>query len=160
MNFPDSTVDFTAARQKEFAFPLIVTQGDITPYGCASFINYMRWINIARDALLQWQSLGFNDSLRSNIETEVSGCHIQYKREVILQDEILIKVNSSNIKQDEFTLLFTLIRKDNALLVSLGKQKISFRNFKTGCILNLPRTFVQNILGPIAVDERALLFKY
>lgn len=160
MHFPDFIADFTAYRQKEFMFELIVTQGDITPYGCASFINYMRWFNIARDALLQWKSLGFDDSLKGKIETEVKLCDMQYKREVILQDEILIKVNCSNIKISEFTLLFTLIRKDNALLISLGKQKINFRNFKTDDILNLPSSFVHSVLKPIEVDERSLLFKY
>lgn len=160
MNFPDFAADFTASRQKEFIFELIVTQGDITPYGCASFINYMRWFNISRDALLQWKNLGFDDSLKGKIETEVKSCDIQYKREATLQDEILIKVNCSNIKPSEFTLLFTLIRKDNALLISLGKQKINFRNFETDDILNLPQSFVQSVLKPIEVDERSLLFKY
>lgn len=156
MRFPD----FAAVRQREFIFELIVPQGDITPYGCASFINYMRWVNMARDALLQWKRLGFEESLRNKLETEVKLCDIQYKREAMLQDEILIKVNSSNIKPAEFTLLFTLIRKDNALLVSLGKQKINFRNFETNDILNLPQSFVKDVLKPIEVDEGSLLFKY
>lgn len=152
--------DFLATKQKEFIYELVVTQGDITPYGSASFINYIRWYNIARDALLQWRNLDFDDSLKSVVETEVSFCNIQYKREAMLQDEIIIKVNSSDIKDDEFTLLFTLIRKNDALLISLGKQKIKFRNFKTGDILNLPQSLVTNILKPIELDEKTLLFKY
>jgi len=151
---------FTADKQKEFVYELVVTQGDITPYGSASFINYVRWYDIARDALLQWRNLGFDESLKSAIETEVSFCNIQYKREAMLQDEILIKVNASEIKENEFTLLFTLIRKDNALLISLGKQKINFRNYRTGALLILPEGLVKNILKPIAVDEKSLLFKY
>lgn len=151
---------FTAAKQKESRFELVVTQGDITPYGSASFINYVRWYGIARDALLQWESLGFGNSLKNIIETEVSFCNIQYKREAMLQDEIIIKVNSTEIKDKEFTLLFTLIRKDNALLISLGKQKIGFRNFKTEELLNLPKDLIKNVLKPIEVDEDALMFKY
>lgn len=151
---------FSAAKQKEFIFELVVTQGDVTPYGSASFINYVRWYGIARDALLLWRNLGFNDSLKSTVETNVTFCNIQYKRETALQDEIIIKVNSSEIKQNEFTLLFTLIRKDNALLISLGKQKISFCNSKTGEIFNLPKPLVQNIIKPIELDEKSLLFKY
>lgn len=156
MRFPD----FAAVRQSEFIFELIVTQGDITPYGCASFINYMRWVNIARDALLQWKKLGFDESCRNKIGIDVKFCDIQYKREAMLQDEILIKVNSSNIKPAEFTLLFTLIRKDNALLISLGKQKINFRDFETDNILNLPQSLVKDVLKPIEVEEGSLLFKY
>lgn len=152
--------DFLATKQKEFIYELVVTQGDITPYGSASFINYVRWYNIARDALLQWRNLGFDESLRNIVETEVSFCNIQYKREAMLQDEIIIKVNSSDIKNDEFTLIFTLIRKSDALLISLGKQKIKFRNFKTGDILNLPQSLVTDILKPLQVDEKTLLFKY
>lgn len=151
---------FTAAKQKEFAYELVVTQGDITPYGCASFINYIRWYNIARDALLLWKNLGFDESIKSAVETETSFCSVQYKREAMLRDEIIIKVNASGVKENEFTLLFTLIRKDNALLISLGKQKIKFRNFRTDEILNLPQTFVDNILKPIETDEQSLLFKY
>ena len=151
---------FTAAKQKEFAFELVVTQGDVTPYGSASFINYVRWYNIARDALLQWRNLGFDNLLKASIETEVSFCNIQYKREAMLQDEIIIKINSSDIKDSEFTLLYTLIRKDNALLISLGKQKIKFRNFKTGEYLKLPPPLVENMLKPIELDEKSLLFKY
>lgn len=152
--------DFLASKQKEFVFELVVTQGDITPYGSASFINCIRWYNIARDALLLWKNLGFDDSLKSIVETEVEYFNIQYKREAMLQDEIIVKVNSSEIKDNEFTLLFTLIKKDNALLITLGKQKIKFRNFKTGEILKLPQPLVDNILKPIELDEKTLLFKY
>lgn len=151
---------FTAAKQNEFTYELVVTQGDVTPYGSASFINYVRWYGIARDALLQWRHLGFEDSLKNYIETNVLFCNIQYKREAMLQDEIIIKVNSADIKQKEFTLLFTLIRKDNALLISLGKQKINFCNSKTGEALDLPQSLIQNILKPIEVDEKSMLFKY
>ena len=151
---------FTAAKQKEFTFELVVTQGDITPYGSASFINFIRWYNIARDALLQWRNLGFDESLKAVIETEVSFCNIQYKRQAMLQDEIIIKVNSSEIRDKEFSLLFTLIRKDSALLISLGKQRVKFRDFKTDEILSLPSLLVDNTLRPIEVDEKTLLFKY
>ena len=151
---------FTAQKQKEFAFELVVTQGDITPYGSASFINYIRWYGIARDALLQWRNAGFNNLLKGIVETEVSFCNIQYKREAMLQDEIVIKVNSTEMKEKEFTLLFTLIRKDNALLISLGKQKISFCNSKSGEIFSLPQPLIDNVLKPIWVDEKSLLFKY
>ena len=151
---------FTATKQSEFKFDLVVTQGDITLYGNASFINYIRWYGIARDALLQWRNLGFQDSFKSYVESEVFFCNVQYKRQAMLQDEIVIKVNSSNITKDSFTLLFTLIRKDDALLISLGKQEIRFKNFKTDKILNLPENLVQNVLRPIEVDENSMLFKF
>lgn len=152
--------NFLANKQKEFVYELVVTQGDITPYGSASFINFVRWYNIARDALLQWRSLGLDDSLKNSVETEVSFCNIQYKREAMLQDEIIVKINSSNIKDTEFTLLFTLIRKSDALLISLGKQKIGFRNFKNAAMLGLPTALVENVLKPIEIDEKTSLFKY
>jgi len=151
---------FAATKQKEFTYTMVVRQGDITPYGSASFINYVRWYNMARDTLLQWHGLGIVDSLRNVIETEVSFCNIQFKREIVLQDEIIIKINSSNIKEKEFTLLFTIIRKDDAVLISLGKQKISFLNFETGEVLDLPQPLVQDILKPIEVNEKLSLFKY
>lgn len=151
---------FTADRQREFTFYLVVSQEDITPYGSASFTNYFRWYSIARDALLQWRLLGFDESFRSYIETEVLSCNIQFKREAMLQDEIVVKVNTSDIKEKEFTLLFTLIRKDNALLISLGKQRIRFFNTKTNEPLQLPITLVQNILEPLELDQRNLIFKY
>jgi len=151
---------FTASRQKEESIELVVTQGDITPYGSASFINYVRWYGIARDSVLQWRDLGLEDSLRSLVEIEVKDCNVQYKRQAMLQDEIIIKINSSNITQKEFRLLFTLIRKDNALLISLGRQDISLRNYKTGEILNLSESFLNNVLKPIEVDEKDMLFKF
>ncbi len=151
---------FTASKQREFAFELVVTQGDITPYGSASFINYVRWCGIARDALLQWPNLGFDNSLKGGVEIEVPFCNIQYKREAMLQDEIIVKINSSNIRQAEFTLLFTIIRRDDALLICLGKQKIMLRNSKTSEILTPPKLFTNNILKPIELNESSLLFKY
>lgn len=151
---------FAAARQKEAKVELVVTQGDITPYGSASFINYVRWYGIARDALLQWRDLGFDDSLKSLVEIEVSFCNVQYKRQAMLQDEIIIKANSANIKKNGFTLLFTLIKKDDALLISLGKQEIHLRNSKTGEILNLPQNLAENVLKPIEVDEKSMLFSF
>jgi len=151
---------FTATKQKEFKFELVVTQGDVTPYGSASFINYVRWYGIARDALLQWRDLGFDDSLKSYVEIEVSFCNIQYKRPAMLQDEIIIKANSSNITKNSFTLLFTLIKSDDAVLISLGKQEISFRNSKTGKIIGLPESLVEDILRPIEVEEKSMLFNF
>jgi len=151
---------FTATKQLESTVELVVSQGDITPYGSASFINYVRWYGIARDALLQWRDLGFDDSLKSFVEIEVSFCNIQYKRPAMLQDEIIIKINSSDINQNSFTLLFTLIKKDDAVLISLGKQKISFRNSKTSGIFDLPDFFVVNVLKPIEVDEKLMLFNF
>ena len=155
-----SKISFTATKQREFQVKLVVTQGDITPYGSASFINYVRWYGIARDALLQWRDLGFDDSLKSFVEIEVSFCNVQYKRPAMLQDEIIIKANSSNITKDKFTFLFTLIKSDDATLISLGKQEISFRNSKTKEIFNLPLKFVENILKPIEVDEKSMLFNF
>lgn len=159
MKEPNSPL-FTATKQKEAQVELVVTQGDITPYGSASFINYVRWYGIARDALLQWRDLGFDDSFKSIVELEVSFCNIQYKRPAMLQDEIIIKSNSSNINRDKFALLFTLIRKEDALLISLGKQEISFRNSKTGEVFDLPAKLVENVLKPIEVDEKSMLFKF
>ena len=151
---------FTATKQKESRIELVVTQGDITPYGSASFIHYVRWYGMARDALLQWRDLGFDDTLRSFVEIEVSFCNIQYKRQAMLQDEIIIKANSSNITKNSFTLLFTLIRKNDALLISLGKQEISFRDSRTGEILNILKPCVEDVLKPIEVDEKDMLFKF
>lgn len=151
---------FTATKQKEFSYELVVTQGDITPYGSASFINYVRWYGIARDALLQWRDLGFDEELKSYIEIGVSFCNIQYKRPAMLQEEIIIKVNSSNIAKNCFTLLFTLIRKNDALLTSLGKQEISFRNSKSNDIVDLPNKLIEDVLRPIEVDEKSMLFNF
>ena len=156
MNKPE----FTASHQRESIVELVVTQGDITPYGSASFINYVRWYGIARDALLQWKNLGFEESLKGFIEIEVSFCNIQYKRQAMLQDEIIIKANAANIRETSFTLLFTLIKKNDALLISLGKQEISFRHSKTGELLKLPDTLVRDVLTPIEVDEQSMLFKF
>jgi len=151
---------FTASKQREFQFKLVVTQGDVTPYGSASFINYVRWYGIARDALLQWRDLGFDDSLKSYVEIEVSFCNIQYKRPAMLQDEIINKTDSPNITKKIVTLLFTLVKGDDAVLISLGKQEISFRNSKTGEIVDLPEPLVENIFRPIEVDEKSMLFNF
>jgi acyl-CoA thioesterase FadM len=151
---------FTATTQNEFRVELVVTQGDITPYGSASFINYIRWYGIARDALLQWRDLGLDDSLKGFVEIEVPFCNVQYKRQAMLQDEIIIKTNSANVTKTGFTLLFTLIKKDDALLISLGKQEIRLRNSKTGEIIDLPQTLIKNVLKSLEVDEQSMLFKF
>ncbi|MCK5081481.1 MAG: hypothetical protein KAR31_01115 [Candidatus Omnitrophica bacterium] len=151
---------FTASKQKESRVELVVTQGDITPYGSASFIHYVRWYGIARDALLQWRDLGFDDALRSFVEIEVSFCNVQYKRQAMLQDEIIIKTNSANVTKNSFTLLFTLIKKDDASLISLGKQEISFRDSKSGEILDIPESCIEKVLRPIEVDEKEMLFNF
>lgn len=151
---------FTAARQKEFIIGSVVTQGDITPYGSASFINYIRWFGIARDALLQWRNLGFEESLKGLIEIEVPFCNVQYKQQAMLQDEIIVKTNSSNITDKNFTLLFTILKKEDAALISYGKQEIGLRHSKTGDLLDLPDYFVKNTLKPIRVEEESMLFKF
>jgi acyl-CoA thioesterase FadM len=151
---------FTASKQKEFRVELVVTQGDITPYGSASFINYIRWYGIARDALLQWRNLGLDDSLKNFLEIDVPFCNVQYKRQAMLQDEIVVKVNSANITENSFSLLFILIKKSDALLISLGKQDIRLRDSRTGEVLSLPEKLVNEVLRPINVDESAMVFKF
>lgn len=147
-------------NQREFIHTIVARQEDITPYVRVSFINYVRWYNTARDELLHWQNLGVDDSLRNAIEIQALFCNIQYKREVMLYDEIIIKINSADIKDKEFTLLFTLIKKDGASLISLGKQKISLINFLTGEVLKLSQFLVQNILKPIELQDKSIIDKY
>ena len=65
---------------------------------------------------------------------------------------------ASMVKIQSF--LFTLIKSDDAVLISLGKQDISFRNSKTREIFDLPLTFVENVLKPIEVDEKLMLFNF
>jgi len=153
-------VKFTARKQKEFSLESVVTQGDITPYGSASFIHYVRWYGTARDALLQWRDLGFAEKLKGHVEIETVYTNIQYKRQAMLQEEIIIKVNSANIMENKFTLLYTLIRKDDALLISLGKQDIRFKNSKTGELYPLSSKLIKNILKPLEVSEENMIYKF
>lgn len=147
-------------KPREFSYTIVARQEDITPYVRVSFINYVRWYNTARDELLHWENLGFDNSLRNVIEIHASSCRIQYKREVMLYDEIVIKINSAQITDKEFTLLFTLFKKDESGLVSLGSQRIRLIDTKSTEAIELPQSLVRDILMPIEITEKSQLAKY
>ena len=84
---------------------------------------------------------------------------MQFKKQTVAGENILIKINSSEIDGSQFSLLYTFVIEGTAELVGLGRQTYKIFDLKSQPLLQVPSD-IRNLLGPIHVDEEHLLYKY
>lgn len=149
-------MEYFAYSQKAFVYKYVVMLSDADQFKHMSFANYLKLMFLATDALCL--SCLNPDFLRKN-RLRLITSKMQFKKQTAPGDNILVKVNSSEIQNVCFSLLYTFVIEGSAELVALGKQvyEISFLNNKP--TNELPTTF-QNILMPIQTNEEHLLYKY
>jgi acyl-CoA thioesterase FadM len=150
-------MQYFAYSQKAFVYKYVVMLSDVDQFKHMSFANYLRLMFLATDAL--FVSLFSEEFLRKS-RIQLTSSRMQFKKQTISGDNILIKINSTQEGQGKFSLLHTFAIEETGELVGLGKQSYQLmKASEIDALTELPKDML-NILGPIEVDEKYLLYKY
>ena len=147
---------YFAYSQKEFVYKYVVMMSDVDQFQHMSFANYLKLMFLASDALF-FQF--FTREFLENFRLIASDSRMQFKRQSMLGDHILIKINASQISNNNFTLLYTFVVEKNGDLIALGKQEFKLIRRIGVAPAKLPKPFT-DLLLPMKVDEEFLLYKY
>lgn len=146
---------YFAYSQKEFIYKYVVMLSDIDQFKHMSFANYLKLMFLATDALIVGAPNCREFMQQYRLKTYQT--HMQFKNQTVFGDNILIKVNASNVAGDRFNLLFTYVIEETAALVALGKLQLGFVDQKRS--IRIPNDVVF-VLEPIKVEEDNLVYKY
>ena len=90
---------------------------------------------------------------------KLDNSRMQFKRQTVAGENVLIKVNSTAITESSFSLLFTFVTEGAGELVGLGRQTYNMVDRQNNEIKALPDS-IKSVLMPLSVNEENLLFKY
>ena len=149
-------MEYFAYSQKAFVYKYVVMLSDIDQFKHTSFANYLKLMFLATDALLV---SCLNADFLANRRLGLVNSKLQFKRQTKVGDNILIKINSSNINDCEFSLLYTFAIEGSGELVALGRQVYTLLSRETDSPEQISDN-IKTLLDPINVDENHLLYKY
>ena len=148
---------YFAYSQKEFVYKYVVMLSDIDQFQHMSFANYLKLMFLATDALIL--GVSNHDQLLQKTRLNTYQTRMQFKNQTVFGDNILIKVNSSDVMLDQFNLLFTYVIEETGALVALGKQRLGFTRLDSRGSIETPLEMT-SLLQAISVNEENLLYKY
>lgn len=147
---------YFAHSQKEFVYKYVVVLSDVDQFQHMSFANYLRLMFLATDALF----LNIlNSQFLSTSRLKLESSRMQFKKQTIAGDHILIKVNATAISEGQFALLYTFAIEDTGELVALGRQVYAVVDSWRQTPQNISSE-IKSLLIPIKVEEKYLLYKY
>lgn len=148
-------MQYFAYSQKAFVYKYVVMLSDVDQFKHMSFANYLKLMFLATDALL----IGYaKEVFLIQYRFKLRQSRMQFKRQTTAGDNILIKINSSEIAHEGFVLLFTFVIEGNGELVGLGRQTYEFCTSSGKKIPLLEE--IKTLLEVIRVDEAHLIYKY
>ena len=146
-------MEYFSYSQKAFLYKYVVMLSDTDQFKHMSFANYLKLMFLATDAL--FVSCFDNDFLAKN-RLRLVKSRMQFKRQTVCGDNILIKVNSSEFSGSQFSLLYTFAIENSGELVSLARQSYELLDTDHGQKKNLTDA-ITYVLAPILVDEKYLI---
>ncbi len=149
-------MEYFAHSQKEFVYKYVVMLSDTDQFEHTSFANYLKLMFLAADALFV---SCYDAKFLSEHRLKLDNSRLQFKKQTIAGNHILIKVNSSQIIDSRFSLLFTFVIEGSGELVGLGRQTYILLS-REGNQPEYLSEAMKKILGPIQVEEENLLYKY
>ncbi len=149
-------MEYFAYSQKSFVYKYVVMLSDTDQFKHMSFANYLKLMFLATDALF---ISCLNANFLSRNRLRLMNSRMQFKKQTVAGDSILIKVNSSEISSSGFSLLHTFVIEGSGELVGLGRQTYQLLSYLDQSVKELPDS-VSALLGPIGVEESHLLYKY
>jgi len=149
-------MEYFARTQREFVYKYVVLLSDTDQFKHMSFANYLKLMFLATDALFVCCQ---EEAFLAEYQLKLLKSKMQFRRQTVAGDQTLIKINSADILEDSFTLLYTFIIEGSGDLVGLGKQSFKLVQAVSGAGAGLPDKML-DLLKPIMVDESNLLYKY
>lgn len=124
-------------RNKVYHFPWKVSYYETDAMKIVHHSNYIRWMESARCAWLDWADMSFKWLEEQGITSPVLGVETSYKKPAFFADDVDIAVAMSRYDGLRFEYVYRITR-DGELLCE-GKSKHCFTNSE-GRVLSLPRT--------------------
>ncbi len=149
-------MEYFAHSQKEFVYKYVVMLSDTDQFEHTSFANYLKLMFLAADALFV---SCYDAKFLSVHRLKLVSSRLQFKKQTIAGNHILIKVNSSQIDGSVFSLIFTFVIEGSGELVGLGRQTYILLSRRSNQPEYLSES-MKKLLGPIRVEEENLLYKY
>jgi len=149
-------MQYFAYSQKSFVYKYVVMLSDTDQFKHMSFANYLRLMFLATDALL---ISCLDQEFLCESRLRLLNSRMQFKRQCVSGDHILIKVNSSQIADSDFTLLYTFVIEGTGELVALGRQTYQIQKVNQEKPIFIPKN-MKDLLEPISVAEEYLVYKY
>ena len=147
---------YFAYSQKEFLYKYIVMLSDIDQFRHMSFANYLRLMFLASDAFLM---PNMDLSFTNQYCLKLKDSRMQFKRQTMAGDSILIKLNASHVSDLDFSLFYTFVTEHAGDLIALGRQTFELRSSCNNNFARLPDAMKQQ-LKMIEIEEEHLLYKY
>lgn len=147
---------YFAYSQKEFVYKYVVMFSDIDQFKHMSFANYLKLMFLVADALLM---PCLEMDFLSRYKLKVLDSRMQFKRQTVVGDNIIIKVSSTGIEDCRFALLHTFVVEESAELIALGRQMWNVSGRGGEVLPKMPDSLLE-LIDPIRVDEQCLLYKY
>jgi len=149
-------MEYFAYSQKAFVYKYVVMLSDSDQFKHMSFANYLRLLFLATDALF----VSFvNEDFLAEHRLKLVHTKMQFKRQTVSGDSILIKINSSETNESKFSLLYTLVIEVTGELVGLARQVYEVVSIPEGRGKKLPQR-MSDLLKPIGVNEEHLIYQY
>lgn len=124
-------------EKKTFVFERTVYLTDTNAEGNTYFTKYFEWQGMAREEFVRANVPGLTAILQSGIRIITVEAYLHFIHETVLFDEVLINVNTSNIKKTSLDLIFTYTNKKTNQLIAEGRQKLAFVD-STGKLIPIP----------------------
>ena len=99
-------MSYFAYSQKGFLCKYIVMLSDIDQFKRMIFVNYLRPVFLAADAFLM---PNMNLELTDQYRLRLKDSKMQFKRQTVAGDSILIKLDSLHVSDCEFSLFYTFV---------------------------------------------------
>lgn len=149
-------MEYFAYSQKAFLYKYVVMLSDTDQFQHMSFANYLKLMFLATDALCV---SCFNQEFLNQYRLKLVQSRMQFKRQTSSGNHLLIKVNCAVTNGSQFSLLYTFVIEGSGELVALGRQSYEIQEKEDRLSSRIPNNLL-NLLEPIRVDEKHLVYKY
>lgn len=124
-------------EKKTFVFERTVYLTDTNAEGNTYFTKYFEWQGMAREEFVRANVPSLTAILQLGVRIITVEAYAHFIHETVLFDEVLINVNTSNIKKISLDLIFTYTNKKTNQLIAEGRQKLAFAD-SAGKLIPIP----------------------
>ena len=129
-------------KNESFDYEFIVTLKDVNMYGTVYFARYFEWQGVCRE--LYFTTVEGWQGILKDIALVTKYAWNDYKKQIHVFDQIVVKVQNRKIKKGSFEMMFTYINKRTNEIVSVGGETLVFMN-SNGRIVGIPDGIIKVI---------------
>lgn len=123
---------------KVYDFPWKVSYYETDAMQVVHHSNYIRWMESARCAYLEWAGYSYRSLEASGVSSPVLGVEAEFLKPAVFADEVTVSVSMTDYDGLRFSFLYRITR-DGELLCK-GKTRHCFTDTRSQRVIALPRT--------------------